>query len=154
MESGPGTGRKNILIVDDDALTSLALMKTLEAEDRTIETATRGPQVFEEIRSSRYDLVFLEIGRFDQPGIAFLKEISVFDPRTPIIVTTASFPDDEMESAIAGHGHFLLPKPFERSTIRTLATEILEERKNRESGPKLIDGKTRKDGTARLFKEV
>jgi CheY-like chemotaxis protein len=128
MEDGPGTSTRNILIIEDDALTSLALLKTIEAADRTILTATKGPQALAEIRSRRYDLIFLEIGLFDQPGISLLKEISISNLSTCVVVMSAATPDGEIENMVIDYDHFFLPKPFDGLQVKTLVTRILTEK--------------------------
>lgn len=146
MNGNPGTVTSHILIVDEDQLTSLALMKALEAKDRNILAVTRGPHALEEMRSRHYDLVFLEIGLFDKSGKTILEEISRLAPCTCVVVMSAGIPDGELESTIIDHDHFFLPKPFEILQVKTMLRNILAEKRERESGLKQLDesGKDRR----------
>jgi DNA-binding response OmpR family regulator len=128
MKDHPGTATRHILIVDDDHLTSLALMKALEAMDRNILAVTGGPHALEEMRSRYYDLVFLEIGLLDQSGMIVLEEISRSAPHTCVVVMSAGIPDGEMENAIIDHDNFFLPKPFEILQVKTMVRKILAEK--------------------------
>ena len=116
-----------ILIVDDDQLTALALIRALKTDDVNIFFVAEGSSALTEIHNKSYSLVFLEIGIADGTGMTILHEISRCSPSTSIVVMSAGIPNGEMENAIIGYDHFFLPKPFEILQVRTMTRRILSE---------------------------
>lgn len=125
---GPDNGGiHRVLIVDDDQLTALALMRALKDDHLNLLAVAEGPSALSEIRANPYSLVFLEVGIADGTGMAVLREISRFSPFTCIVVMSAGIPNGEAESTIIEHDHFFLPKPFEILQVRTMTRRILAE---------------------------
>lgn len=123
-------GSHCVLIVDDDRLTALALIRALKADDLNILAVAESSSALSEIRAKSYSLVFLEIGIADGTGMTILHEISRFSPSTNIVVMSAGILNGEEENAIIGYGHFFLPKPFELLQVRTMTRRILSETSN------------------------
>jgi two-component system chemotaxis response regulator CheY len=139
MQDNVPSGMRHILIIDDDQLTALALMRTLKAEDRNILAVAKGPQALSELRARHYDLVFLEISTFDRSGMVVLEEIRQSASSTCVVVMSADILDEEMEKTVIDHNHFFLPKPFEVLQVRTLASKILAIEREPEPGANRID---------------
>ena len=117
--------RHRILIIDDDQLTSMALMKTLKDDSVSIFAVADGSNALSEIRSIPYALVFLEVAIADGTGMIVLQEISRSSPSTCIVVMSAGIPNGEAEDMIMQYDHFFLPKPFEILQVRTMTRRIL-----------------------------
>ena len=118
-------GMHRVLIVEDDQLTALALMRALKDDNLNILAVAEGPSALSEIRTNPYALVFLEVGIADGTGITILREISRFSPSTCVVVMSAGIPDGEAQDTIMEHDHFFLPKPFEVLQVRTMTRKIL-----------------------------
>ena len=127
MHESDSCGSHRVLIVDDDQLTALALIRALKTDDLNILAVAEGSSALTEIRTKSYSLVFLEIGIADGTGMTVLHEISRFSPSTSIVVMSAGIPNGETENAIIGYDHFFLPKPFEVLQVRTMTKKILAE---------------------------
>jgi len=69
-----------ILIVDDERLIRQALSKTLNTEGVEVKTVTSGKEALDEIRSSFYDLCFLDINLVDAAGLAIMKTVRDLPP--------------------------------------------------------------------------
>ena len=118
-------GRHRILIVDDDQLTAMALMRALKADGLNILAVAQGPQALNEIQATLYSLVFLEIGIADGTGKAVLKEIARFSPSTCIVVMSAGITNGDIKDTIIESDHYFLPKPFEVLQVRAMTNRIL-----------------------------
>lgn len=116
-----------VMIVDDDRLTALALMRALKADDLKILAVAKGSHALTEIRINPYSLVFLEIGIADGTGKVVLEEISRSSPSTCIVVMSAGITNGDTENTIIDNDHYFLPKPFEILQVRTLTNRILGE---------------------------
>lgn len=116
-----------VLIVDDDQLTAMALIRALKAEHLIILAVAKGTHALAEIRMNPYSLVFLEIGIADGAGKVVLKEIGRSSPSTCIVVMSAGATNGDTESIIIEGNHFFLPKPFEILQVRTMTNRILSE---------------------------
>ena len=123
--------RHRVLIVEDDQLTALALMRALKADHLSILAVAKGPHALNEIRVNPYSLVFLEIGIADGTGKVVLKEISRLSPATCIVVMSAGITNGDTESTIIESDHYFLPKPFEVLQVRTMTNRILNEASRR-----------------------
>jgi len=128
---------RHILIIDDDQLTASALMVALKAEDRNILAVSGAHRALSEVRSMRYDLVFLEMSLSDRSGMSVLEEVNRSAPSTCVVAMSADILDRDVEDAIIDHDHFFLPKPFEVLQVRTMVKRILlEQRLAREWAPR------------------
>ena len=119
--------RHRIMIVDDDQLTALALMRVLKADGLNILALARGSQALEEIRVNAYSLVFLEINIADGTGLTVLREISRCAPWTCIVVMSAGMTDGDTQNTIMENNHYFLPKPFEVLQVRAMTNRILSD---------------------------
>lgn len=131
MEKPDNRDRHRILIVDDDQLTALALMRVLKADHMNILAVATGPQALHEIQVTPYSLVFLEIGIADGTGDVVLQEISRSSPSTCIVVMSAGTTSGKTENTIIEREYFFLPKPFEVLQVRTMTNRILSEASRR-----------------------
>lgn len=127
MLESDSSGNHCVLIVDDDQLTALALMRALKDDHLNIVAVAEGSRAISEIQSKPYALVFLEIGIGDGTGMTVLHEISRSFPFVCIVVMSAGIPNGEAENAIIGYDHYFLPKPFEVLQVRTMTRKILSE---------------------------
>lgn len=137
-DSSPGY---RVMIVDDDQLTVLALMRALRSHKLNILAVARGDHAVTEIRNHVYSLVFLEVGIADGTGRVALEEISRLSPSTCVVVMSAGITNGEIESTIMESDYYFLPKPFEVLQVRTMTNRILGEisRKGKHPGPGALE---------------
>ena len=90
--------KKNILIVEDHALTSFALKTTLSAQDYTenIYESTNAPDAYEIIKKYKIDLVIMDIGLPDINGIEATKHIKTINKDIKIAILTSHCDKDEV----------------------------------------------------------
>jgi CheY-like chemotaxis protein len=117
---------KRILIVDDEQLILYGLSKTLHglAEVRTVAT---GREALLEVRSSFYDLCFLDIYLPDINGLVVMKKIKEISSETKVVIMTASQVNDHIKRAIEARADFFIAKPFKLPQIKVIAERALEE---------------------------
>lgn len=110
-----------ILLVDDNAMNRLIGKKVLQKWGLDPDFAENGEEALEKIRTSKYDLVFMDIQMPVMDGFEAVRRIRAMEEeryqQLPIIALTASsMPEDEQKFKEAGINDFIL-KPFEARTM-------------------------------------
>ncbi len=80
---------KKILIVDDEENIRFLFKEELEEEGYQIEMASNGYEAVEKVKSSKYDLVVLDIKMPGMDGIQTLNEIKNIYKDQPVILCSA-----------------------------------------------------------------
>lgn len=118
------TGKKKMLIVDDEMDVLSVLEKGLAADGYSIVKADKGKDALVLAKSERPDLIILDLEMPDMYGgdiARMLKE----DPETkdiPVMFLTGMFPkEDEEKGGRVVSGHVLFAKPYD---IKELVTAI------------------------------
>jgi YesN/AraC family two-component response regulator len=117
---------KNVLIVDDDAVTRGLLSRVLKphSADFKISTANNGKEAIDIIIADKIDLVITDIQMPEMDGLQLLSYISSNHPEIPVFVMTA-FETPEIKSKINAIGSSqYFEKPL---NMDTLTDCILEE---------------------------
>jgi len=117
----------NILVVDDDRLTGWAIGKGLAEQQLPFRVVTTGTEAREAFRSSRFDLVFLDLNLPDANGIDLLGEIREISPGTRVVIVTGDVTDANREAARKAGADRFVEKPFDLALIRFLASTLLRE---------------------------
>lgn len=132
--------RKKILLVEDDKIAQIVVNAMLEKLGRDVEIAETGEQAIKKAKSSKYELILMDIGLPDKDGLSVTREI--LKNRTkgnyaPIIGLTAhAFEKNKKECITAGMDGFLTKpvsfKDFENilSYIDTASIDSEEKHKN------------------------
>jgi DNA-binding NarL/FixJ family response regulator len=78
----------NILIADDHALLRRALTQLVKDEfpSAEIREAENGQQAFEFLKKEHFDIAILDLTMPERDGLDVLKQLSVFDIKTPVLV--------------------------------------------------------------------
>lgn len=84
----PGTTMKQILVVEDDADIATIMRDYLVAAGFAVDVISRGDRAIESIRTSKPDLLILDLGLPGRDGLDVLREVRRSDD-TPVIVVTA-----------------------------------------------------------------
>ena len=117
---------KNVLIVDDDAVTRGLLSRVLKphSDDFKILTSNNGKEAIDIILANKIDLVITDIQMPEMDGLQLLSYISSNHPEIPVFVMTA-FETSEIKSKIdiIGSSQYF-EKPL---NMDTLTDCILEE---------------------------
>lgn len=118
------------LVVDDEKGIRFFLEETLQRAGHVVETASSGEDALEQLRETRFDLVFLDLilgGRVD--GLRVLEAIRWRWPQTIVIILTAHGSLDSALSAIREGVDGYLLKPVEPEDVRRAVQEALERRR-------------------------
>jgi len=117
------TGKKKILIVDDEMDVLSMLEKGLTTEEYSVIKADKGKDALGLAKSERPDLIILDLEMPDMYGgdiARMLKE----EPETkdiPVMFLTGMFPKEEEKDGRVVAGHMLFTKPYD---IKELLTTI------------------------------
>ncbi len=117
------TGKKKILIVDDEMDVLSVLEKGLTTEEYSVIKADKGKDALVLAKSERPDLIILDLEMPDMYGgdiARMLKE----EPETkdiPVMFLTGMFPKEEEKDGRVVAGHMLFTKPYD---IKELVTAI------------------------------
>lgn len=121
-----GMKGKAVLVVDDDPLIRWALEKEFSSLGATVTLTGSGKTALDEIRATRYDLVFLDIHLPDANGIDMLDSVGTLSPGTRVIVMSADADEENRRRSIAGGAFQFLEKPFELPAVHGLVRSALE----------------------------
>jgi len=122
------TGKKKILVVDDEKDVLLVLQKSLAAEGYSVITAENGRDAIISAASEHPDLVILDVALPDMLGgevAAKLKE-GIENKNIPIIFLSAMF--SKTEESRKGHAvgsSMMFAKPYDREELLTAIKKIL-----------------------------
>ncbi|HSB34753.1 MAG TPA: response regulator [Nitrospirota bacterium] len=113
-----------ILLVDDENLILYSLSAALRNDGSQVTAVTNGRDALSEIRSSFFDICFLDIHLPDANGFDLMKIVLEISPATRIILMTAIDLDDvQMNYLRHNNGHYL-PKPFDLEEVRSIVKGI------------------------------
>ena len=113
-----------ILIADDEQPARFALRRALSQPDYHITEATDGQSAFEQIRSERPDLVFLDLQMPGTSGLDVLRLLGADAKQSEIIILTAN---DSVSAAVEciRHGAAdFVTKPYEVEQVRAIARRV------------------------------
>jgi CheY-like chemotaxis protein/HPt (histidine-containing phosphotransfer) domain-containing protein len=119
--SGQDYDRPKVLLVDDDA-TSLMLFEVFLHNHCDIDVASNGADALEKMKSSCYEMVFMDILMPQMDGLTTIKKFREWErynqnKQTPIAVVTAkAFSEDKKASYSAGCDIFMT-KPINKKTL-------------------------------------
>ena len=109
-----------VLVVDDEAINRLLLVRSLEQEGLRVDTASDGLEALDMLRSRPFDLVLLDILMPLADGFEVLA-VMKDDPtlaHVPVIVISALEDMESVVRCIEMGAEDYLPKPFDRSLLR------------------------------------
>lgn len=109
--------KANTLVVDDE-LECIETMKSyLTKKGYNVDTALNGEEAILKIKSSKPDIVFLDIRLPGMDGIIVLKAIKDIDKSIIVIMTSAIEDDKVIKEAIQLGANGYLVKPFDMSKL-------------------------------------
>lgn len=111
-ESGRGPVR--ILLAEDNAINALLTRTLLEAEGHTVDTVEDGVLAVEAMKSSKYDLIFMDMRMPNMDGLEATRKIRAMDNVSkglPIIALTANAFDDDRNACFDSGMNDFMTKP-------------------------------------------
>ena len=136
---------KKILVVDDNKLNLRVASKFLDDYNPIIETVLSGIECLEKVKTTKYDLIFMDDMMPNMSGVETLqklKEIENFN--TPVVALTANAGVGMEEKYLSDGFDAYLPKPIDKEKLKTILTKLInveiktDEHVNLEEIPKYL----------------
>jgi adenylate cyclase len=150
--SGATPGR--LLVVDDNKVNRLLLVRGLEQQGHSVAFAENGRQALDRLRAETFDLVLLDIEMPEMDGYQVL-EICLNDPELrdiPILMTTSLDELDSVVKCIELGAEDYLTKPVNPILLRARVNASLEKKHLRDEQRKLFRTFATKEVAEELLK--
>jgi CheY-like chemotaxis protein len=118
-----------ILWVDDEIELLRPHIRLLVDRGYTVDTATNGEDAVSLVKTSGFDLVFLDEMMAGMGGLRTLAEIKDLRPNLPVVMITKNEEESLMEEAIGSKINDYLTKPVNPSQVLMACKKFLEGRK-------------------------
>jgi two-component system response regulator AtoC len=118
-----------VLVVDDDVQVQELLKEVLERRHYAVSAEQDAEGALRSLRSSRYDVVLMDVRLPGMSGFEAIEEIRKRDHRTPIIVMTAHGTRDTAVEAVRRGAYDYCRKPFRIDEIEIVMRRALEKRR-------------------------
>jgi two-component system, OmpR family, response regulator QseB len=114
-----------VLVVEDDRMIAKGLHTALKQDGYAVDGVSDGASAAEALRSSRFDLVLLDLGLPGRDGLDVLRELRGRGDATPVIIVTAR---DDVQNRIqgldAGADDYII-KPFDLDEVAARMRSVL-----------------------------
>jgi hypothetical protein len=114
---GVSTGRRRILLVEDDVNVAAGIALLLEDEAFVVEHVSLGGAALEVVSRTSPDLVVLDIGLPDMEGTEVYEQIAASYPRLPVIFSTGHGDEKRLEPYLSRGNVAMLLKPYDVDTL-------------------------------------
>ncbi len=114
-----------VLLVEDDRMIAQGLQTALRQDGYAVDGVTDGRSAAEALRTSRFDLVLLDLGLPHRDGIEVLRELRGRGDCTPVIILTAR---DDVQNRVAGldaGADDYIIKPFDLDEVGARMRSVL-----------------------------
>lgn len=118
--------RKKILVVDDDKNLRLSLSLILKQDGYEVETAASALEALDLLKTSKLDLMFLDLNMPGMGGIELLEKICQQYPNLSVLILTANATLETAIRAVRLGARDYLIKPAEPKEILIRVSEVLE----------------------------
>src|SRR6202789_2480093 len=137
-----------VLVVEDDRMIAKGLHTALKQDGYAVDGVSDGRSAAEALRSSRFDVVLLDLGLPERDGLEVLRELRARGDATPVIIVTAR---DDVQNRIqgldAGADDYIV-KPFDLDEVAARIRSVLRRSAGR-GDPSIRHGELRLDPVAR-----
>ena len=123
----------NILLVEDDAPLSNALKKVLEKNGFNVILARDGEEAVDEILEKNYDLYLIDINLPKLNGHKLLKLIKTQNPKSIVVMITASAEIEDIEKAYDYGCNEYIKKPFHAKELLIRINKLIKTDKKDEN---------------------
>jgi len=138
----------NVLIIEDSAPTRSLLVRALQSERMTVETASRLSTGLRQAMAERYDVIVLDLMLPDGDGLDLCRRLRAEGVPTPVLCLTARGDvGDRVRGLDAGADDYM-KKPFALAELRA-RVRALARRQGLAPPKRLEAGAVRMDFTAR-----
>jgi DNA-binding NtrC family response regulator len=120
------SGRRRLLIVDDEPLILEVLSEHFKAEYE-VETALNGADALGAIVRARPDVVMLDINMPRMNGVEVLKDIKQIDDSIAVIMVTANEQVSLAAEALKSGSFGYVPKPFDFRYLNHMLATIFDQ---------------------------
>jgi len=133
-ENTDGPGPIRILLAEDNAINALLTRTLLEAEGHNVDTVEDGALAVEAMKTSSYDLIFMDMRMPNMDGLEATRKIRAMDnvPKgLPIIALTANAFDDDRNACFDSGMNDFMTKPVSAEELSEMVrtwTKNLAER--------------------------
>ena len=114
-----------ILIGEDDADVRKWLAIALETEGFTVRTSADGAATSEEAKTTRPDLLILDVMMPKMSGLEVCKAIRAFDRTLPILMLTARSKDEDLIAGLGAGADDYVTKPFALNVLLARIAALL-----------------------------
>jgi CheY-like chemotaxis protein len=115
-----------ILWIDDEIELLRAHIILLEQRGYSVDVATNGEDAIEMVKSSGYDLIFLDENMIGLSGLDTLPHLKEINPSLPVVMVTKNEAESVMEEAIGSKINDYLTKPVNPAQILAACKKYLE----------------------------
>ena len=133
METENTLQENRLLIVDDEASTTLLLKKLLEREGYRVDTANSALTALMLTERSKYHIVISDILMPDMDGLDLLQELRKRDPLIQVVIMTAGVTMNRAISALEHGATDFILKPIEPEEL-VIVTRLCEAKLKRWKG--------------------
>ena len=127
----------HVLLVEDDRMIAEGVLTALRQDGYAVDWLRDGVAAADALRTTRFDLVLLDLGLPRRDGLAVLNELRGRKDATPVIIITAR---DEVKQRVAGldaGADDYLVKPFDLDELSARARSLIRRSSGR--GTPLIE---------------
>jgi two-component system response regulator QseB len=114
-----------VLVVEDDRMIAKGLHTALKQDGYAVDGVSDGKSASAALRSSRFDVVLLDLGLPERDGLEVLRELRSRGDATPVIIVTAR---DDVQNRIqgldAGADDYIV-KPFDLDEVAARMRSVL-----------------------------
>jgi DNA-binding NtrC family response regulator len=119
-------GGTKILIVDDELVMRESLAGWLERDGHSIDTARSGEEALAKLKTTRFDILLVDIKMEGISGLEVLKKVKADDPDVAIVMITAYGSISTAIDAIKNGAYDYLLKPFDPNELGLLIEKIID----------------------------
>lgn len=120
-----------LLIVEDDAMIGESLQRGLKADGHAADWVQRGEDALAAVLSRDYDMVLLDLGLPDKPGLEVLSDLRAAGNETPVVILTAKDAvGDRVGGLDAGADDYIV-KPFSFEELEARMRAVQRRRQGR-----------------------
>lgn len=125
----------DILLAEDHPVNQKVAVRMLERLGHRVHVVANGIEVLSALRSSRFDIILMDLQMPDLDGFATLDVIrrgeSAASPRVPIIALTAHAKEEDRERCASAGFDAYITKPVRQADLRAALLEVTSRRPTR-----------------------
>ena len=115
-----GFNSKTVLVVEDNAINQLVIIKLLESLNATIILAENGQEALDKLQENKVDIIFMDIQMPVMDGLTATKHIRAIPQfaEVPIVAMTAHAREEDRQQCLAAGMNLHLTKPITLSMLK------------------------------------